>query len=420
MLAAEALAYFDDLPVNRSEIEQSALDLTNRVRRSVFSWRGQFSPELVSLLLSEYGADDCLVLDPFVGSGTVLFEAARSSMGCIGAEINPAAVMMANTVSFAAMGSDKRMAAIDRAEAVIMEHVPVYHGLPLFDGGSSEYTGVVESIVSDSMGESRPVQVILFNSIMMSRDGDVHSIIASFRRYCGIVRDMPYSDRLCCVLHEDARRLSIEDGVVDLVVTSPPYINVFNYHQNYRHVMEMMGWDPLTIARSEIGSNRKYRSNRFLTVIQYVLDMYMALVEMRRVLNPSGRAILVVGRESRVRGVRFRNGRIVASLAMGGAGFELVMRQERKFKNRFGVVIYEDVLHLIPGATAGADDFPMALAGAILEEKLSEPVPETVKDDIRMALERMPEVAPSPIFDREKAYVNRGAYTSPGQAGSCH
>ena len=59
---------------------------------------------------------------------------------------------------------------------------------------------------------------------------------------------------------------------VDLVITSPPYINVFNYHQNYRAILEVLGFDLLKVAESEIGQPAKNRANRFRTVVQYTLN----------------------------------------------------------------------------------------------------------------------------------------------------
>ena len=48
-------------------------------------------------------------------------------------------------------------------------------------------------------------------------------------------------------------------------------------HQNHRAILELLGFDLLHVAASEIGSNRKNRGNRFRTVIQYALDMEASL-----------------------------------------------------------------------------------------------------------------------------------------------
>ncbi len=163
--------------------------------------------------------------------------------------------------------------------------------------------------------------------------------------------------------------------------------------------MELIGWDLLDIAKSEIGSNRKNRQNRFLTVVQYTLDMLDALKEIRRLLRPDGRVILVVGRESNIRGLSFKNGMLVAAIALCGAGFHLETRQERKFKNKFGEVIYEDILHLvpIPESLAAGNDFARSLAKWYLLEA-SKDADEQVRKEALEAKERAGTVQKSPIF----------------------
>ena len=94
-----------------------------------------------------------------------------------------------------------------------------------------------------------------------------------------LVQQLPYSAQRIKVELQDARSLPLEQESIDFAITSPPYINVFNYHQNYRRSAEVLGWDLLRVAKSEIGSNRANRSNRFYTVVQYCIDMTKALQE---------------------------------------------------------------------------------------------------------------------------------------------
>src|SRR2546422_11321437 len=70
--------------------------------------------------------------------------------------------------------------------------------------------------------------------------------------------DAPIRARLC-----DSRAIDqYHPSEVSVILTSPPYINVFNYHQNHRAILETLGWNVLKVAESEIGSNRKNRANR--------------------------------------------------------------------------------------------------------------------------------------------------------------
>jgi SAM-dependent methyltransferase len=175
---------------------------------------------------------------------------------------------------------------------------------------------------------------------------------------------------------------------------------VFNYHQNFRDAVELIGWDVLKIAQSEFGSNRKHRQNRFLTVIQYCLDMLDFLKEIRRLLKKNGRAILIVGRESNIRGIGFKNGTIVAALAIGAAGFRLEKLQERIFTNRFGAGIYEDIIHLVPSSFTNAEDelFARELSDYMLSGELAKCEEGEVKEDLSDALKKIDKVAKSQLF----------------------
>ena len=159
-----------------------------------------------------------------------------------------------------------------------------------------------------------------------------------------------------------------------------------------------MGWDLLEVARSEIGSNRKHRANRFLTVTQYCLDMLGVFEELRRVCRPSARIIVVVGRESNVRKTVFFNGEIVAGVAVRCAGLCFSSRQERVFQNRFGESIVEDILHFtLQPLAARSPTRAYDLAREVLTAAL-ERVPAESESDLRSAIDRIAEVTPSPIY----------------------
>ena len=65
-----------------------------------------------------YGQDTSVILDPFVGSGTTLFEASRKGLRCYGAEINPSAVEMARTAHFVNLSPTERKDVFQAAVAL--------------------------------------------------------------------------------------------------------------------------------------------------------------------------------------------------------------------------------------------------------------------------------------------------------------
>src|SRR6516162_8718663 len=86
---------FGAVPLDRTTVAQDLLNIDNKQRSNLFPWNGQFSPQLIEVLLRTYAPKKGLVLDPFAGSGTVLCEAGAFGLPVIGAEINPAACKMA-------------------------------------------------------------------------------------------------------------------------------------------------------------------------------------------------------------------------------------------------------------------------------------------------------------------------------------
>jgi DNA modification methylase len=386
---------------------QHRLDIRSRERTSRYPWRGQFSPELVDLFLDTYADEFSVVLDPFSGSGTTLFESVGRGLECSGAEINPAAVQLSRMATFANLDARARTEVINKSECLLQHYLGDYMLETLFKRRSVSAPKLpleqAVRVMLEEAGEG-PVFDLLATSIMLAMgDGEEigdSALDEAFARNCALVRGLAFSTRPCEVFIADARVLPLSDSSVDLVITSPPYINVFNYHQNYRKAMEIMRWNLLDIARSEIGSNRKHRGNRFLTVIQFCMDMAQALTELRRVLRSEAIVVLVVGRESSVRGVAFHNGHLLALLAITACGFNIERWQERKFVNRFGVTIFEDLLTLrLADCIAEAPEELGRQVGVLaLESALGWASKEDVRADIASAIAHGPDVMPSSRF----------------------
>jgi hypothetical protein len=86
-------------------------------------------------------------------------------------------------------------------------------------------------------------------------------------------------------------------------------------------------------------------------------------------------------------------------LALSGAGLDLVCRQERKFVNRFGKTIYEDLLHFeIDGEPVEyPEDLARDISTTLLKDALAR-AQDTVKEDITSAIEQVDKVEPSPML----------------------
>lgn len=58
-------------------LDRRVLDIEDKHRSNLFTWRGQFSPQLIESLLDAYCPENATVFDSFAGSGTVLYESGK-------------------------------------------------------------------------------------------------------------------------------------------------------------------------------------------------------------------------------------------------------------------------------------------------------------------------------------------------------
>jgi hypothetical protein len=122
----------------------------------------------------------------------------------------------------------------------------------------------------------------------------------------------------------DARALSaVPDNSVDLVITSPPYLNAIDYLRGHRLALVWLGYkisDLRIIRSSSVGAERMLAGDERLAALahdsdtsllsprmqgifwRYIQDMSAVMAEISRVLKPGARSVLVVG-NSTIKGV---------------------------------------------------------------------------------------------------------------------
>ena len=134
-----------------------------------------------------------------------------------------------------------------------------------------------------------------------------------------------------------------------------------------------------------------------MTVIQYILDMHEALIELKRVLKPSGRAIIIIGKSSTVRKITFRNDYILTAIAYF-AGYDLVSRQERQFTNQFGQTIFEEILHFKPDGKQSSRSQIINFTQSLLYNSLERTKDPIAEEGLKQAMKYTWQIKPSPIF----------------------
>lgn len=376
-------------------LSQKKLNIEGRSRTSRLPWRGQFSPEFIEYLMGTVCADSRSFLDPFCGSGTVLFEASQRGCASWGLEVNPAAWLLASLAEFSKLSSSNQALALQKIKSVIASYSLE---------NCKRNTKIIPSkkIIEDIISEPKPwLSKILSAAILLGMGNQKDLTYATLAKgafgVAGILNEMSNSSmgEATCLL-ADARHIPLKDKSVEAVITSPPYINVFNYHQNYRPAIELLGWNPLEAARSEIGSNRKHRMNRFLTVAQYCMDMAVSLGELSRVMKTGAPIVIVLGRTSNVLGCSFENGRLIKEIMLESGAFDKFKYSERVFTSRFGEKIYEDIIVAHQKKKVSFDINSAKAIGIDALKRNLKKVSETNKHALNQAIENAHSIKLSP------------------------
>ena len=319
------------------------------------------------------------VLDPMCGSGTVLAHASASGHSAFGFDLDPLAVLIssvacrpirAETVSKSAerlldeVDSLKRVSLpwIDRdretldftrywfatKQRVVLRKLAL--ALQPMRGPSADVLRVALSrtIVTKDRGaslardvsHSRPHRV---------RDTNDYDVVAGFMRAVEAITaiiDTPRNGKVT-IATRDARHLPRSlDGAVDLVVTSPPYLNAIDYMRGHRMSLVWLGFqlsELREIRATTVGAERRAERDgrrelitgyRTLTSRQrgmlerYARDADSLCAGLARVLKVEGEAVLVVG-DCNVGGTFVRNSSIVRR-AGERRGLEVIDRRSRE------------------------------------------------------------------------------------------
>ena len=396
------------------ELLQDRLDVKNKTRVNLFNWRGQFTPQFVDYILETFALKGDVIVDPFSGSGTVLLESASKSLPCYGFEINPAAYAMSKFFSLCNLPPHDRIELSFSYKNKINKLLNSYDGLPMFtpqDSFRDSYKNLLhfsKDLCSQTLTHGE--RLLTINTLFAAEDyrnGDIVTTITKAVRYItNCLSHLPYTVEPIGAYLRDARLLHEHcPAPADLIVTSPPYINVFNYHQNHRAIIESLGWDILDIAQSEIGSNRKNRGNRFKTVVQYCLDMELTLKSFWHSLRSDGTAVMVVGRESNVRKTPFYNGKMVRDIAQSLGAFSDVQNYTRTFSNKFGMDIKEDVIVLKKTGACPRASIAGDVSARHLEASLNVAT-EEAKQDIIDTIACIDKIQPSPYLSSERNWLD--------------
>ena len=369
------------------------------------SFAAKFPPQLPRVFIRGLTSPDDIVLDPMMGSGTTLVEALLEGRRGIGIDIDPLALRLGHaktrTVNLNNI-QDTINKVLQKAHHYLSGREIIERSLSdFFDEKTKtfinywflprtqrELMALVLAIQSVADEPTQRFFELTLSSIIVTKSGGVsmardlaHSrphldktkIAKNALEQCSFrlqknlksVEGLKASGAIASIIAGDARSMPIANGVIDLIVTSPPYANAIDYMRAHKFSLVWFGnsiSDLSKLRARYIGSERigcaesddlhdqpqrivyelQQRDQKKGEILQkYFVEMRAILSEAFRVLRYDSAAIVVVG-TSKMRGIDTQTHLCLADIA-ATLGFEVVGltrrtldRNKRMMPARFG------------------------------------------------------------------------------------
>lgn len=353
--------------------------------RTIHPFPARMAPDIAIDHLGSTADEELVVLDPMCGSGTVLAAATTRGHSARGFDVDPLAVLMSSVATHAVdteevIAEAERVCALARESSVdtprwndpeTQKFAEYWFAAPQrrqLNRLSRELDKVDDDVVRRALhvalsrtiitkapkaslaadtSHSRPHRVVTESSYDVYRGFE--SSVASLKKLLderSIVGPVE-------VRRGDARALDLPDSSVDLVITSPPYLNAIDYLRGHKMSLIWFGHtipELRKIRSNSIGAERALDGNALkqvedmvqyikdsvdapeqlpmATITRYAHDLALFSHELNRVCKTGSEVVTVIG-NSTLRGNYIQNDVLVRK-AYEHSGFLIAARTERE------------------------------------------------------------------------------------------
>jgi DNA modification methylase len=358
----------------------------NYASHHVHAFAARFPPQLPRAFIRGLTALGDVVLDPMMGSGTAIVEALLEGRRGVGFDIDPLALRLCQVKTMTVQPEGLQEIAqkvVPQAYTLLADAKAIGQHLgKRFDERTKafldywflpstqhELMALVLAIESVAETPIRRFLQLTFSSTIITKSGGVtlardlaHSrphldkgkvpknaleqFALRLQRNLTSIAEFTSNDIVAAPLFGDARAMPLADGVIDLIVTSPPYANALDYMRAHKFSLVWLGKSVghLSALRAEYIGSERVKGTAFATLpdrpteiirklghldegksdilTKYFTEMTAVLSEMYRVLRSDSAAVVVVG-PSIMRGINVQTHFCLADIA-AELGFEVV------------------------------------------------------------------------------------------------
>jgi tRNA G10 N-methylase Trm11 len=324
------------------------------------AYPARLHPVVARALLDALSFPGSTILDPFCGSGTVLVEAMAGGRRVIGRDLSPFAIELA-ALKTRITSRDERASIVSATRDVVARaerRLNARERLTYPDGEQAwfashtlrEISALVHEI-SRERGLVEHALRMLLSSVLVkvslqASDSDtrlVDKVVQpweAIRLFAYKARELdgclaalaqtcPRSSTVDVAVDDASQLTTVGNGVVDAIVTSPPYANTYNYLDHHARRYAWLGINDDAMAVREMGAARWFEVPE-AGVLRFKRELGAMCQAFARVLAPAGRAAVVIA--DGAAGTEAVRAEKLLREAAEGAGLSVMARcsQERK------------------------------------------------------------------------------------------
>jgi len=310
---------------------------TNYATHHLYRYPGQFVPQIPRFLIEKFSKKYDVVLDPFCGSGTTLVEANLLHRNSYGTDVNPIARLVTKVkTKKISMSNDEfiRITNInpdfDDFDEITEECKKFEYGYLFNRENLMQLLKLRKEIYENYTDDIRDFLLVCLLSIVKScanidvsnvrivkKKKDAINVFKIFKKtVCINLKKLAslntdvFAEVLDCN-YENAKKISLDDNTIDLVVTSPPYLNALNYIKIHRIEMALLNEradekNYIGVDKEISGTGSSDASKKLMAIEIYFKDMENAISEISRVLKSNGVCGMIVDKDRKIRNVRFK------------------------------------------------------------------------------------------------------------------
>jgi len=342
---------------------------TGYLSHDIHPYPAKFIPQIPETIINKLSAPGELIWDPFGGCGTTALEAILNNRRCISTDINPLGEIIGkaktttltiehendmidflNKIETINSNADNLQSYIEKYQLELKNEIPEIPNLnKWFAANAVIELSLIKHLINSQLAfdETNTIARASLSKIINKVSNQ-----ESETRYCAIDKEVEIGhtisafisdlktnfgkikslwnllsyrtagfytiDVMTDIIGEDK---PIKKNSVDLIVTSPPYPNAFDYHLYHRFRIFWIGGDPREMGKHEIGSHLRHQKEK-TGFENFLKEMKLGVTNFYSALKPGRYAVLVLG-DAIFKGELFHTAKEVGEMSKE-IGFEVV------------------------------------------------------------------------------------------------